>query len=288
MKKFWIIVLIIISGSFLFFRDDILNFYYSFSLNLPEIGKGIENVTQEIEKQISTPPPLRAVREDPQSFLTKAGVIQWTNTQREKYGLPPLKESLELDASAEIKAQDMFLNQYFAHNSPSGEGVGNLAGEVGYEFIAIGENLAMGNFKDDETLVQSWMDSPGHRANILNEKYTEIGVAVMKDEYEGRITWIAVQHFGFPLSACSKPDEALKSEIDKNQSQIYELEVVLGNLKNEIQVIRPRQRTIYSQKIDQYNNLVSQYNSLVVETETLINKYNIQVKVFNECAGGGK
>lgn len=286
MKKFWVIVLIIILGAFLFFRDDILNFYYKLSLNLPEIEKGIGNVTQKIEKQISTPPPLRAAREDPQSFLTKAGVIQWTNTQREKYGLPSLKESLELDASAAIKVEDMFLNQYFAHNSPSGAGVGDLAGEVGYEFIAIGENLAMGNFKDDEILLQSWIDSPGHRANILNEKYTEIGVAVMKDEYEGRITWIAVQHFGFPLSACSKPDEALKSEIDKNQSKIYELEVVLGNLKNEIQVIRPRQRAIYSQKIEQYNSLVSQYNSLVAETETLINKYNIQVKVFNECASG--
>jgi len=286
MKKFWIVVvLIVIFGGLFFFRDNILDFYSRLSLKLPEIEKGVGDlVTEEIGKQILTPPPLKSLNEEFQSSLTREGVIEWTNNQREKYGLSPLKENSELDASATIKAEDMFKNQYFAHESLSGVGVGDLAKDVGYEFIAIGENLALGNFKNDEALVQAWMDSPGHRENILNEKYTEIGVAVMKGKYEGRITWMAVQHFGFPLSACSEPDQSLKSEIDKNQNQVHELESTLENLKSEIQNIRPRQRTIYLQKIEQYNNLVSQYNNLINETKILIDEYNAEVKTFNICA----
>ena len=137
--------------------------------------------------------------------------------------MPALLENTKLDQSAELKAQDMLKNQYFAHTSPSGMAVGNLAEKVGYEFIAIGENLALGNFENDEALVQAWMDSPGHRANILNSRYQEIGVAVLKGVFEGRTTWLAVQHFGLPLSVCPSPQEGVKLTIDANQNKIDEI-----------------------------------------------------------------
>lgn len=284
MRKFGIFLLfiIIILGGVIFFWNDILYFYKN--LSLPKIEEKVGNlITQEIEKQVSTPPPLRAEKENPQSFLTQTGVVQWTNTQRAKYGLPPLKENTKLDASAEIKAQDMLKNQYFAHESPTGARITDLVASVGYDFIAIGENLALGNFKDDETLVQAWMDSPGHRANILNNKYQEIGVAVVKGSFQGEITWLAVQHFGMPFSACPQPDETLKAKIGSNNQEIQTIQVDLENLKIEIQGIRSRDRALYNQKIEQYNNLVSQYNNLVAETEVLINKYNAQVKASNDC-----
>ena len=287
MKKLGALILVlIIGGTFFYFKDDILNLYSRFSLNLPEIEKNIGNVAQEIGEQISTPPPLRSAEENEKAFLTKEGVIRWTNSQREKNGLPPLKENVKLDASAAIKAEDMFQNQYFAHESSTGVGVGDLVKEVDYEFIIIGENLALGNFKNDETLVQAWMDSPGHRENILNIKYTEIGVAVIRGKYEGRTVWMAVQHFGFPLSACQKPDSNLRLEInvDKNQIQLFRTE--LENLKIQIKNMSPRQRENYSKKVDQYNDLVLQYNNLVKEAENLIGEYNLLVSVFNSCAGG--
>jgi len=287
MKKFLLLALLIIIllGVFLF-RDSILYFYNKLSLKLPEIEKGVSSfITKEIEKQISTPPPLRATEEDPQSHLTSEGVIQWTNIQRLKYGLLPLKENEKLDTSAEKKVKDMFNNQYFAHNSPTGVGVGDLAKDVGYNFIAIGENLALGNFKDDETLVQAWMDSPGHRENILNTKYQEIGVAVVKGQFEGRTTWLAVQHFGLPLSACPQPDESLKAEIKANDYEIQTLQANLKNLEIKIQSMGPRYREEYNQKIKEYNALINQYNNLAAENENLVNKYNIQVKAYNKCAG---
>ena len=282
--KILIFFLIILGGIF-FFRDSLLDFYSKLSLKLPQIEEGITNfLKQQVEKQVLTPPPLRAPKEDPQSFLTRAGVIEWTNIQREKYGLPPLKENLKLDSSAELKIKDMFKNQYFSHDSPSGEGVGDLVAEVGYEFIAIGENLALGNFKNDEVLVQEWMQSIGHRENILNTKYQEIGVAVAKGIFEGESTWLAVQHFGLPLSACPQPEETVETKIKENQTQIEELQETLKLLEIEIRTAKPKRGAIFNQKVEQYNALVSQYNILIQETEILINQYNNQVRLFNECA----
>lgn len=301
MRKFKILLLvfIIFLGSVLFFRNEILNLYQvvkenlygwvypKLSLQLPQIEKGItDSLIKEAEKEISTPPPLRAEEEAPEAFLTRAGVIEWTNLQREKYGLPPLKESAKLNLSVELKVQDMFQNQYFGHESPSGEGVADLAEKFTYKFLAIGENLALGNFQNDKALVDGWMDSPGHRANILSSSYQEIGVAVGEGIFEGKTTWLAVQHFGLPLSVCPQPDLSLKEKINENQKQILELQRELSALEAEIRITRPKRDKEYIQKIEQYNTLVSQYNAFVEETKILINKYNSQVNLFNQCVVG--
>jgi len=292
MKRNWkifAILIIVAAGAFLFFWDDISGFYQKASIRLLKIEKEISNLTmQEIEEKIYTPPPLRISTENPQSFLTREGVIKRTNVQREINGLPSLKESTRLDLSSEAKVQDMFDNQYFDHTSPSGRGVKDLAILAGYDFITIGENLALGNFEDDEALVQAWMDSPGHRANILNETYTEIGVAVVKGIFEGESTWLAVQHFGFPVSACPTPDPSLKAEIDLNKSEIQNLQSNLNYLQTEIQSIRPKQHELYVQRIEEYNGLVSRYNNLNSQTEALIDRYNSQAQEFNKCASASE
>lgn len=288
MRKFKILVLVLVIflglGAIFFFWGDFSNFYQKLPLKSPEIEKEIGDfLIKEAEKQVSTPPPLRAKEEVPESYLTRAGVIQWTNIQRAKYGLPPLVENARLNVSAELKVQDMFEEQYFSHFSPSGEGVKDLVEIVGYEFIAIGENLALGNYENNQVLVQAWMDSPGHRQNILNPNYQEIGVAVQKGEFEGKITWLAVQHFGRPLSACPQPDEALKTEIDANQTEIAKLQETLATLEAEIRAIRPKRGLTYNQKVEEYNAIVFQYNALIDQTKALISSYNNQVNLFNQC-----
>jgi uncharacterized protein YkwD len=263
--------------------------FYSASIlklpsELPEIVKEISApVKKEIEKQVFAPPPLKALKEVAESSLTSAGVIQWTNVQREENGLPALKENAELNEAANAKLRDMFQNQYFAHYSPSGDGVADLAENANYKFLAIGENLALGNFENDKILVQAWMDSPGHRANILNSKYQEIGVAVGKGVYEGKTTWLAVQHFGLPFSACPQPSLSFKATINENQTRILELQSELLSLKDEIFKISPKRRIEYIQAIEQYNALVSQYNAFVEANKALINTYNSQVDLFNKC-----
>jgi len=291
MKKIKILLIIFSITIFclvLFFWNYFPGIYSKLSDNLPKIEKGVTGLIQETGKQISTPPPLINQIENPQSYLTRAGVIKWTNSQRVKYGLPPLKESSLLDETAKKKVDDMFFNQYFAHESPSGLSVADLANNTGYQFIAIGENLALGNFKDDEDLVQAWMDSPGHRENILNRSYQEIGVSVIQGTFEGKTTWLAVQHFGLPLSVCPGPDELIKSKIDGIQNQIKTIENLLNNLLEELQKTKIKRGTVYSQKVEEYNSLASQYNTLIEQAKLLTNQYNNQVNLFNECVNSLK
>lgn len=216
--------------------------------------------------------------------LSKDNVILLTNKERIKNGnLPALVENQKLDLSAEKKLQDMFAKQYFEHISPSGIGVADLSSQVGYEYILIGENLAMGNFKDDASLVNAWMGSVGHRANILNAHYTDIGVAVGKGVFEGKDIWMAVQHFGAPRSLCPSVDQVLLGMINLNQSNIQGME---DNLTLRLDMINKgvlyEGSTLYEQ-ISKYNNLIDIFNNLIKITKQKIDYYNNQIRAFNLC-----
>ncbi|MBU1102797.1 hypothetical protein KJ853_04060 [Patescibacteria group bacterium] len=287
MKKISVIlILLIFVGLGFYFRADLLNFYDHLTKNFSDIEKiSLDQLVKDIQKQVSAPPPLRLNQEESLATLTKSVVIKWTNLQRAANGgLLPLASNTKLDAAALAKVQEMFKNQYFEHVSPAGAGPEDLAKKFSYSFVAFGENLALGNFKDEEALVQAWMDSPGHRANILNTRYREIGVAVLKGVFEGRTTWIAVQEFGFPLAACPQPDAALKSQIEFYKKQADDLILLIDEKRKEIENTRFDSRRQYNQAVSQYNDLVGQYNNLVSQIKLLINSYNSQVSQFNSCA----
>jgi len=112
------------------------------------------------------------------------------------------------------------------------------------------------------------------------------GVAVLKGTYEGRTTWFAVQHFGLPLSVCPQPDAILKTTIESSQNQINAIFEGLKFLEVEIKAMNPGRSRNYQEKVNQYNELVAQYNSLVEQTKVITDKYNNQVKSFNECVSG--
>jgi uncharacterized protein YkwD len=280
MRKFLILclILLILGGGILFF--------WPFSrLEFLEVTVALPKIAELIEKEIFTPSPLRATEEKeiPQVILNQQGVIEWTNIQREKYGFSALEENSKLNTMAQTKIEDMFQNQYFSHYSSLGEGVGDLAEDFGYEFLVIGENLALGNFQNDESLVEAWMASPGHRENILSPTYQEIGVAVKKGIFEGKTVWLAVQHFGLPLSACLQPSELVRLQIEKNQQELEELQRLLLEVQAELRTIRPKWGSNYQQKLEEYNSLVERYNNLLTENKTLINQYNAQIQQFNQC-----
>ena len=182
---------------------------------------------------------------------------------------------------------DIFAKQYFEHVSPDGIGIENLSQDVGYEYILIGENLAMGSFKNEKILVDAWMGSFGHRKNILKQSYTEIGVAVAKGIFNGETVWVAVQHFGTPKSVCPKIDSSLHTVALFNQEQIKKLEEDLRMRLVRINTSRGYYSTVSKdeeiKRVEEYNNLVNYYNSLVDQVEKDVNTYNNQVKSFNEC-----
>lgn len=264
--------------------SGVFDVYLVLFQKIPELKERVSDLSmQEIEKKIFAPGPLRVSVENTHVVLTREGVINWTNFHRETHGLEDLSMNQDLNTVATLKARDMLEKQYFEHASPSGVRVGDLVREVGYEFIIVGENLALGGFLGDEDLVQNWMDSPGHRANILNNDYEEIGVAVEEGIFEGELVWIAVQSFGLPLSSCPEPDKSIQEEILTNEDQLKELEMNIQILKSEIETFYPKRGSAYNQKVQTYNNLINTYNNLINETKVLISEYNDQVYLFNQC-----
>ena len=145
------------------------------------------------------------------SEITSKQIFDLTNEERQKNGLSPLYYNSILSESAAKKAQDMFANNYWAHNSPSGKTPWDFFKEAGYTYITAGENLAK-DFYDNNSVIKAWMNSPTHKANILNEKYQEIGIGVVNGVLDGVKTTLVVQHFGNPknqIVSASAPAKVL-------------------------------------------------------------------------------
>ncbi len=252
---------------------------------LPELVQS--PIFEEIKEDISTPPPLIGSLFEQETFLTVNGVLFWTNQNRSQNGnLPALQTNSKLNVAAQNKLKDMFVQQYFEHDSPQGKAAADLAKEAGYDYISIGENLALGNFEDDEALVKAWMDSPGHRANILNPKYTEIGVAVGKGTYKGKKVWMAVQEFGRPASSCPTVNSNIKTQINFLQAEVDSLAAELSVKKQELDSSDPKTKAEYEEynrKVSEYNNLVKIYNNKVDVLGSLKQEYNSQVRAYNAC-----
>ena len=126
-------------------------------------------------------------------------IVELTNDERADNNLPALKRNSVLDEAAKMKAQDMAKNEYFAHYSPTGVSPWHWFAEANYNFIHAGENLAI-HFTDSSDVVDAWMESPTHRANIVNANYKEIGVGTAEGTYQGFKTVYVVQLFGAPAA----------------------------------------------------------------------------------------
>lgn len=215
--------------------------------------------------------------------LSIGNIIDATNGERIKAGLPPLKANIQLEQSAKLKVDDMITNQYFEHTSPSGKTVSDLANEVGYSYVVLGENLALGDFASADDLLQAWMNSPGHRANILNKSYEDIGVYAAQGTYQGQTVWFAVQHFGTERGVCPIVDTTLKNGIDTLNATIKQEETTIDALRTQIEDPNHAQNQAYTNLISQFNGLVATYNTNITISQEDTSQYNQQVIAFNKC-----
>ena len=126
-------------------------------------------------------------------------LVDYTNEDRLDEGLGTLTFSPILAEAARLKAEHMAEHEYFAHQSPPPESFTPWYWlyRANYTFVHAGENLAV-NFINSRDVSRAWMDSPGHRANILNPNFTEVGIATVPGTYKGRDTLFVVQFFGTP------------------------------------------------------------------------------------------
>jgi uncharacterized protein YkwD len=248
------------------------------------LGQKVQEITAT---SASLPGPLS--RENSGSVNTTAGalsiggIITWTNTNRAKEAtLPALVENTQLDASAKVKAEDILKRQYFEHTAPDGTTVSDLVAHAGYTYVLIGENLALGDFVSDKDVVDAWMASPGHRANILNTHYTEIGIGIAYGMYEGHTVYVAVQHFGLPRIACPLISESLKASVEQGQRELDAMNAQLAALKQTVEQGRARGDAM-NDEAEQFNALRAKYELRFGELDALRQEYNSQVSKFNTC-----
>lgn len=142
-----------------------------------------------------TPTPMKFIPGACASNVNDKDIIRLTNEQRASNGLKYLVEDPRLDQSAAMKANDEITNNYWAHVSPSGVQPWYWFARVKYYYTYAGENLAM-NFDTSDGVMMGWMNSLGHRANILNPNYEDIGVAHVCGMLLGKRTTLVVAHYG--------------------------------------------------------------------------------------------
>lgn len=135
----------------------------------------------------ATPPPSKAPASRPQATKPAAGqsgsssaaqqVVSLVNAERARAGCGPLTENSLLTRAAQGQSDDMAARDFFDHTNPDGDGPGERVTATGYQWSTYGENIAKGQATAAEVM-EGWMNSPGHRANILNCDFREIGIGL--------------------------------------------------------------------------------------------------------------
>ncbi|WP_329284780.1 sigma-70 family RNA polymerase sigma factor [Streptomyces sp. NBC_01455] len=139
------------------------------------------------KKSVPTPPrsapPAKASASAPKvaaaPATTVAQVVALVNKERATAGCGPLTEDAQLEKAAQAHSDDMAARNFFEHTNPDGADPGQRITAAGYRWSTYGENIAQGQ-QTPEAVMESWMNSPGHRANILNCAFKNIGVGVHK------------------------------------------------------------------------------------------------------------
>lgn len=138
--------------------------------------------------------------------MSASSLLAATNQERANNGLGPLTINSKLNSSAQSKANDMVARDYWAHNTPDGQEPWIFFDAAGYQYQKAGENLAYG-FATSSATVTGWMNSPSHRANMLDSGYTEVGFGFTNGPNfvsTGNET-VVVAHYAKPLNVTPPP-----------------------------------------------------------------------------------
>lgn len=153
-----------------------IKFHESYEYDI--VGKDKDEPRQKQTNEQESSQPLSP--EQTSDF--EAEVIELTNAERSEKGLPALQPNTRLSRVANLKSKEMVTKDYFSHTSPAHGSPFNMMREYGVTYQSAGENIAHGQ-RTPEQVVNEWMDSEEHRKNILNNKFTHIGVGFVKDGY---------------------------------------------------------------------------------------------------------
>lgn len=164
--------------------DSMWKIAVKYEIGLSELAKAnpqIKNLALIYPGQKITIPNIDSIK------ALETEVVRLVNVERSKKGLQLLKQNWELSRVARYKSQDMINKGYFSHQSPTYGSPFTMIESFGLKFSAAAENIACGQ-KTPQEVMNSWMNSSGHRSNILSPSFLEIGVGAAKDS-QGNIYW---------------------------------------------------------------------------------------------------
>lgn len=152
------------------------------------------------------------------SDITSEQLLLLTNQKRQENGLAPLSLNQQLSNAAAGKANNMFAQNYWAHNSPDGKTPWVFIKGAGYNYIYAGENLARG-FTNATDVINAWMASPEHRKNMLSANYQNVGYAVETGTLNGENTVLVVEMLGSTAYATAPaPENKLAAQVQQTTS----------------------------------------------------------------------
>lgn len=149
--------------------------------------------------------------------MSQSGLLTSTNTERTSHGLPALATNTKLNQAAQAKANDMVARNYWSHNTPDGQEPWIFFASAGYDYQKAGENLAYG-FSSSSAAVVGWMNSPGHRANILDSAFSEVGFGFANSGnfVETGEETIVVAMYGQPqVLAVAEPETSAPAKVNQ-------------------------------------------------------------------------
>jgi len=185
------------------------------------------------------------------STINDEKIIELTNIERNERGLSSLNANQLLTKAAYNKANALMKSQTFQHTIDSKKFSAWIR-EAGYEYSFIGENLAI-DFVSSEGAIKAWLNSPTHRKNILNKKFSENGIAIVEGQFQGENTTLVVQIFGTPLLAATNSENnpgILK--LKNSDNKLSEFKIENENLLTNIQD-NPTMASLPSSDIGIYN-----------------------------------
>jgi uncharacterized protein YkwD len=255
-----------------------------------------------------------------QEDLSPDRIFVLTNRVRASHGLPELAENPVLKAIAEERITDMLEHDYFDHVSPTGKQVSDTAQQLGYRYRFIAENIAHGFFLTNQKVLDGWMQSPGHRRNILSPEPTEMGTAIRKGRIKGSETYLGVQIFGrqspeipgagqrddIRKNRCIPPSQSLLDRIEREKTGASELDGIIEKLdeeltdeKGEIEGFsrfpaRSKAESAeqsafiaaHNQKVKKRNDMPGVVRARRSVLQKMIDEYNERVKEYNQCLKG--
>lgn len=169
-----------------FFQIDMGGIYYVPGYGL-EVGKeeNVPAVVEESEKPEGVSEEIYSVKQNYNEYIAR--VVELVNVERQNAGLAPLAYDEQITYAATHRSYEMAASNYFSHTRPSGEICYTIFNEYNVSYWSAGENIAYGQ-RSPEEVMNGWMNSPGHRANILTAGFTKIGVGIAANA-NGRLYW---------------------------------------------------------------------------------------------------